>query len=77
MGSDTTRREREQRILSWREDEIWYVVDRLHERYPDELRQVIQRFVDQTKSEVHRSEGHGKLLDKAECKLKKTKQTSE
>lgn len=53
----------------WQEHEIWYVIDRVHDSYPETERATIVHLVDILKQEVPRRMGPDALVTRVKREL--------
>jgi hypothetical protein len=70
MG-DHSRHRREFR--SWQAPDVWYVIDRVQEDFPDLRRATIEGAVNRAKGEIEASEGRDKLAEHVRNQLKSTR----
>ena len=68
MGENTERRLRRGAI--WQQHELWYVIDRLQEQFPEMTREAIAQIVDGAKEDVPRAKGGDALAQHVSKKLR-------
>ena len=68
MGDNTERRKR--RGAVWQEHELWYVIDRLQEQFPEMTREALARTVERAKEDVPRARGGDELVQHVSKKLR-------